>query len=272
MTVRNKNPQENMRHSNSWPDRAVTVKVRVDPVSRAYTIIPAFLENSLVRITTKKIPKSDQCQGVQHVHDISGLNNEYDIDCIAWDQKKERCIKENTTRSIKEEKKEEELVAASFSNQAEPKKSKSSSITCSLDKENTLLSHTEKCNDFSQETNTNRIIASNSLPFLTYNQTSKWKWPNPKENRHSWNSLRTISEEKRNVYRVKSLPNNFRGSSKTPIRLKLEEKSLRGSLSVFEANSFSKEKITRILKSRSDQEMTISSERTPFFGKCNNPG
>ena len=42
-----KEPKENMSHSSSWPDRAVTVKVRIDPVSRAYTIIPTFNEDSI---------------------------------------------------------------------------------------------------------------------------------------------------------------------------------------------------------------------------------
>ncbi|XP_017887809.1 uncharacterized protein LOC108629562 [Ceratina calcarata] len=41
MTVREEY-RKNMRHSSSWPDRArpQTVKVRVDPLSRAFTIIP----------------------------------------------------------------------------------------------------------------------------------------------------------------------------------------------------------------------------------------
>ncbi|XP_076751506.1 uncharacterized protein LOC143423809 [Xylocopa sonorina] len=37
--------RKNMRHSSSWPDRATqTVKVRVDPLSRAFTIIPTIRE------------------------------------------------------------------------------------------------------------------------------------------------------------------------------------------------------------------------------------
>nr|XP_033338340.1 uncharacterized protein LOC117227322 [Megalopta genalis] len=42
MTVREED-RKSMRHSNSWPDQAPqTVKVRVDPLSRAFTIIPTI--------------------------------------------------------------------------------------------------------------------------------------------------------------------------------------------------------------------------------------
>ncbi|XP_012147926.2 uncharacterized protein LOC100879352 isoform X2 [Megachile rotundata] len=44
MTVRQED-RKSMRHSSSWPDRAPqTVKVRVDPLSRAFTIIPTIRE------------------------------------------------------------------------------------------------------------------------------------------------------------------------------------------------------------------------------------
>lgn len=44
MTVR-KEDGKRMRHSSSWPDRTPqTVKVRVDPLSRAFTIIPTIRE------------------------------------------------------------------------------------------------------------------------------------------------------------------------------------------------------------------------------------
>ncbi|XP_043515711.1 uncharacterized protein LOC122531673 [Frieseomelitta varia] len=47
MTVREED-RKNMRHSSSWPDRAPqTVKVRVDPLSRAFTIIPTIRVESL---------------------------------------------------------------------------------------------------------------------------------------------------------------------------------------------------------------------------------
>ncbi|KAK1127297.1 hypothetical protein K0M31_003841 [Melipona bicolor] len=47
MTVREED-RKNMRHSSSWPDRAPrTVKVRVDPLSRAFTIIPTIRAEGL---------------------------------------------------------------------------------------------------------------------------------------------------------------------------------------------------------------------------------
>lgn len=42
MTVRDGELKRVMRHSSSWPERAVTVKVRINPETRAYTIIPTF--------------------------------------------------------------------------------------------------------------------------------------------------------------------------------------------------------------------------------------
>ena len=275
MTVRNKNTKENMRHSNSWPDRAVTVKVRVDPVSRAYTIIPAILENSLLRVPTKTISESDPRQGVQRVKGVSGLNNECDTDCVSRNQKKQRCAKENTTRSLKEEEEKNEFVAASLCNQAEPKESKWSSITYSLEKENTLARQTEKSNDPLQEVAINRTGSGPSegvSPAKIYNQTSTSKCPYPEENRHSWNDLPTILEgKKQNVSRVKSLPNNFREATKTSVRVKLEEKSIHGSFVNFEADSHSKKTITGVFKSDSNQEIQIFDESTIVFEKCSNP-
>lgn len=274
--MQNKNTKENMRHSNSWPERAVTVKVRVDPVSRAYTIIPAILENLLFRVSTKTIPESDPRQGVQRVKGVSGLNNEYDTDCVSQNHKKQRCPKENTTRSLKEEEEKNEFVAASLCNQAEQKESKWSSITYSLEKENTLVCQTEKSNDSLQEIAINRTGSGTSegvSPLKIYNQTSKWKCPYPEKYRHSWDGLATILEgkEKQSVCRVKSLPNNFRVVSKTSIRVRVEKKSIHASFVNLEAGSDSKEKMSGILKSQSDHEIQMYEKSTIVFEKCSNP-
>ncbi|XP_024942948.1 uncharacterized protein LOC112494658 [Cephus cinctus] len=55
MTVRSNETKKSMRHSNSWPERAVTVKVRVDPISRAYTIIPSFYVDRLVEVAARDV-------------------------------------------------------------------------------------------------------------------------------------------------------------------------------------------------------------------------
>lgn len=55
MTVpTSKESKENMKHSSSWPDRAVTVKVRVHPVSRAYTVIPALSDDRILGVTSPR--------------------------------------------------------------------------------------------------------------------------------------------------------------------------------------------------------------------------
>jgi len=64
MTIRR---QDKMRHSSSWPDRAPqTVKVRVDPLSRAFTIIPTSHETTCQSEQT--VSRSNRLEEVALVH------------------------------------------------------------------------------------------------------------------------------------------------------------------------------------------------------------
>lgn len=71
MTVRREEPKS-MRHSSSWPDRAAqTVKVRVDPLSRAFTIIPTIRETLHPLLATGNTGWIDEIVLLDHGHPSS---------------------------------------------------------------------------------------------------------------------------------------------------------------------------------------------------------
>ncbi|KAK2579599.1 hypothetical protein KPH14_010893 [Odynerus spinipes] len=89
MTIRREDGN-GMRHSSSWPDRSRrTVRVRVDPLSRAFTIVPAAVSRSeeeeekleIFRKSsgdnTEKIEKKDEESSIREADRKSGARREF---------------------------------------------------------------------------------------------------------------------------------------------------------------------------------------------------
>lgn len=190
MKVLNKKPKHNMRHSNSWPERALTVKVRVDTVSRAYKILKEepqqqqrtlTSENDIYKLGTFIVPKEINSQRI-----INKNKDEIECDIISRNHSEFHGIDQSSINPLNET-----INSIDFTNIHEHVKHENTEfrsddelliqpkpITLSIDEHSTAV-HEYKNNIFDDNIVDNILV---NVKIESINETSNKICSSPKEN------------------------------------------------------------------------------------------